>query len=591
MMRDNLAVDSRKVGLAKLLWVGVTLVVLALLLMLDISREREALQLESRVVYEFAYERTLINEVILHNFVELVENDYTDQAAITRYTRELRDHYPHIRRFLMYQRVNADTLAEHEQQMRDRGFSGYTVRPANAETELNGSVASLYYPAVFVDPLDQHGREWLGVDGYSIEANQRALIQASYYLSVFAAEPYPLEDGKIGYRLMHAVDPAFTDGSETSLIVGLVLHVDELLPPLPHLKRGISVQLYDGADNLLVRRDNPVDFGGWLLPLLTERRAITRFGQSLDLLVERQLLWSDLNWPFSLIVLIFSMVAYLISAQGYRRRREAELQMIDLNEQLRVERDQLEQRVKERTQEVVRRNSELRQQVKENRLLIQKVLEIQESERRNIARELHDEMGQALTAIRTDARLLQQMSDRDRSSMVHTAAASIDTTAQRIYGVTYGLMRALRPTALDDLGMVDALKQCIASFGLDKQGIQLHEQFGGPLNELPESISINCYRMVQEGINNCVKYAQAENLWLTVKAYEGEPGRLVIRIVDDGIGFDTQQQAKGFGLIGMRERVLALSGEFSVHSGPGEGTQIEAELPVELSDEMVDPAL
>jgi glucose-6-phosphate-specific signal transduction histidine kinase len=434
--------------------------------------------------------------------------------------------------------------------------------------------------------MNGYGRQLLGQDGYSVKANQKALIQTSHYLSVFATEPYPLEDGQMGLRLLHAVDPAFTDNSETSLIVGLVLSATELLPPLAHIERGLAISLFDGEGAELVKRDNRQSGSDWMLPVLSERRSISRFGQSSELLVEKQLFWRDMNWPVGLVVLMFSVIAFMVSAQGVRRREEAALEMLKISQQQANERDLLELRVQQRTQELVSRNSELRHQVKENRNLIQKVLEIQETERRNIARELHDEMGQALTAIRTDARLLQ-LNEPDHSSVGYAAASAIDSTALRIYGVTYGLMRALRPSALDDLGLVDALKQCVDSFNLASQGIEQHLQLSGALNELPESICIQCYRIVQEALNNCVKYAQANNLWLSVSLAQGETNQLVVRIEDDGIGFDPKTQNSGFGLIGMRERALAHEGHFEVCSTPGQGTWIQVELSIsELSTEV-----
>jgi two-component system sensor histidine kinase UhpB len=586
---------ANKLELASLLWAGITLFVIVLLLLLDISRQKQTLQLESRVLYEFAYERTLINEVILHNFVELVETDYTDIDAIQQYAREIRGHYPHLRRLQIYQRVDPDHIAEHEQQMRDRGLLDYRIHrraDAAASSESSAYSATQVYPVVFVDPLDAYGLQLLGEDGYSVAANQNALMQSSYYLNAYATEPHPLEHGKMGYRLIHALDPTYTDADEARLMVALVLSLDDLIPPAAHISKGLSVTLEDGQGGILAWRDAPEVYGGWLLPELEERSAITRFGQTLELQVRKQLLWAETSWPFGLIVLLFSVVSYLIAAQGFRRRQEAAEDMLDLTRRLEQERDQLEQRVMERTQELVSRNSELRQQVKENRQLTQKILEVQESERRNIARELHDEMGQSLTAIRTDARLLQRHTKGDTTSLVHSAAVAIDTTAQRIYSVTYALMRALRPTALDDLGLVDALHQCIDSLHLKAQGAELHLQLSGALNELPEQVCIQCYRIVQEALNNCVKYAQADNLWLSVRLESdesGEPERLVIRIEDDGVGFDPKAQTKGFGLLGMRERALALDGRFDLGSTLGQGSWIQIELPItDLSFEIAD---
>ncbi len=597
VLDDNRAMQLKKIKTMSLAWAAVTLLVLALLLLLDLGRQRQALQLESRVIYEFSYERTLINEVILHNFVELVETDYTNTDAISHFSRELREHYPHIRRLQIYQRVGSDSLQQHERQMQQQGYTDYRVYKPDITGEEDAESTgpnSLYYPISFVEPLDEHGLALLGADGYAVQANKKALMRASYYLSVFASDPYPLEDGQMGFRLMHAVDPAYTNSAEANLIICLVLSADELLPPLPHIATGVSVSLFD-HDVELVKRSHGTVSGGWLLPVLNEQRSIVRFGQTVDLKIEKQLFWRDMNWPFGLVVLMFSGITYLISLQGYRRRQDADLEMQSLNKQLRDERDQLEQRVLERTQELVSRNSELRQQVKQNRNLTQKVLEIQEVERRNIARELHDEMGQALTAIRTDARILQQISDHDHTSMVYSAASAIDSTALRIYGVTYSLMRALRPSALDDLGLVDALNQCIDSMNLDSQSITLHLDLGGALNELPEAISMHCYRLVQEGLNNCVKYSKASNLWLTVKLTSAKSEQhglaepcygsipvdyLSIRIEDDGVGFDPQQSESGFGLIGMRERALANEGRFDVTSALGQGTRLEVRLPV-----------
>ena len=470
---------------------------LVLLLLLDISGHRESLQLESSIIYEYTYERALINEVILHNFVELVETDLQNLVAIRRYAKDMREHYPHILRFQMLQRLSLSALSQFEQKMRAQGLPEFKVHAAaSAPNGLNSTDPnSVLYPIFFTEPFDAEGEQSLGLDGYSLEANRTALIQASYYLDVFASDPYPLPSGEVAYRLFHATDPGRSaDDAGLSYVVALVIRANELLPPLPHLSSGLKVTLYDAMGNELLQRADThgAEWESLFLPTIADQRTINRFGQVLEVLVEKRLRWPEMNWPFALVVVLFSLFSYFFVQQSYLRKKDAERELIRLNEKLRLERDLLEDRVQERTWELVKTNSELRRQVKENRSLTQKVLSIQEEERRNIARELHDEMGQSLTAIRTDSHLLRQLTSKDPKSLLYQAASSIDQTAQRIYGVTYGLMRALRPSALDDLGLVDAIRGCIATFHLDSLGVQLHLNISGALNELPEELNISC---------------------------------------------------------------------------------------------------
>ncbi len=578
-------------------WAAVTVFFLLLLLLLDISRHRESLQLESSVIYEYAYERALVNEVLLHNFVLLVANDPGDFPAIQRYAREMLDHYPHILRFEMYQRVASQQVPGFERHMQDvtqRSFHIRTYDESNFETPARLQ-QPFYYPLILVEPMDATGGQQMGGDSYSRLENRVAINQAGYYLDVFASVPYRLPQGRIGYRLFHALNVPVEGQEDAQYLVSLVIPVEELLPPLPHIQNGLNVTLFDPAGKELASRGGQKGLASisGVLPVIIERRSIHRFGQSWDILVQKQLSWGEVNWPIVLIVLVFSLVAYLFTLQNYIRQQRAEGKQQQLNEKLRTERDLLEERVQERTWELVQTNSELRKHVKENRSLTQKILSIQEEERRNLARELHDEMGQALTAIRTDSHLLKQHLADAPKSIYYQAALSIDNIAQRIYGVTYGMMRALRPSALDDLGLSDALRECIANTHLDNSGVKLHLSLSGALNEMPEELNISCYRLVQEALNNCVKHADAKNLWLTVTRTDAEPdtdgessndaeSRLLITIADDGAGFSSEDRSrgKGFGLIGMRERVLALEGTFELNSEPGKGTRIEVSLPV-----------
>ncbi|MCW8886449.1 MAG: histidine kinase, partial [Motiliproteus sp.] len=369
------------------------------------------------------------------------------------------------------------------------------------------------------------------------------------------------------------------------LIASLVVKANTLLPPRPHVKDRLNIVLSDGAGNQLgIRHANQV--ASWmskqLLPEIEDRKTIDRFGQSLEITITKQMFWSEVSWLTGFIVLAFSLAAFLLTYQNYSRRKDTQLEMEQLNDKLVYERDQLEQRVQERTWELVKANSDLRGQMKENRSLTQKIITIQEEERRNLARELHDEMGQSLTAIRTDAQLVKNTSAEDQQSVAFQAAESIDKIAQRIYGVTYGLMRALRPAALDDLGLADALNECVANSHLKTAGISFTHEFKGPLNELPERLNISCYRLLQEALNNCVKHSGATSVEIKV-IRDMSPDRLLVFVRDDGCGFDLAADNEGFGIIGMRERVYGLGGSFNITSEPGQGTLVHASIPVRKS--------
>ncbi|MEH6813023.1 MAG: ATP-binding protein [Motiliproteus sp.] len=577
---------NQKVTALGVLWAAVTLVFIFLLLMLDVSRHRERLQLESSVIYEYAYERALINEVLLRNFVALVENDLNDRSAIQHYASEMREHYPHISYFLLYERVDAEKVAELESKMISQGLEGFNIRLHGGDlsgAQVTGSEQSFFYPATFVEPKTVETRKLLGLDGYSIEANRMAMMKTSYYLDVFASKAYPMESGEMGYRLFHTIDPAlYGDQEDGRQIASLVVKANTLLPPRPQVQDRLDIVLTDGLGNRLAYRRSYIE-ASWmsnqLFPLIEERRSIDRFGQTLELVVRKQVFFSEVSWLTSFMVGVFSLVAFLLTYQNYRRRKEAQLELEKLNDKLVYERDLLEERVQERTWELVKTNSDLRDQVKSNRSLTQKIISIQEEERRNLARELHDEMGQSLTAIRMDARLLKGATDEKTQAVEYQAVESIDNIAQRIYGVTYGLMRALRPAALDDLGLTDALSECVANAHLKSAGIDIQTEFHGSLNEMPERVNIGCYRLLQEALNNCVKHSGATAIQLSVTREES-PDQLLISIKDNGCGFDPDNNGSGFGIIGMRERVYGLDGSFNITSAPGKGALIQASIPI-----------
>ena len=220
---------------------------------------------------------------------------------------------------------------------------------------------------------------------------------------------------------------------------------------------------------------------------------------------------------------------------------------------------------------------ECRNLLEGNRFLIHKSLAVQEEERRHLARELHDELGQCMTAIQADAELIHELS-RNRDQKVATSAEAIVSVSSRMYDVVHSMMQRLRPGVLDDLGLVAALEEEIDAWQARFPHVNCSFTSNGELMGLGERINITLYRIVQESLTNIAKHADATRVALQL-AHQQET--LTLSIEDNGCGMDTDNPGRGLGLIGMRERVEALSGSLSVQSSPGKGVIIRVRIPLD----------
>ena len=222
-----------------------------------------------------------------------------------------------------------------------------------------------------------------------------------------------------------------------------------------------------------------------------------------------------------------------------------------------------------------RRLRQLRRALDENRQLALRNLEVQEQERRNIARELHDELGQTLNAIKLDALALQAGGQADAD-----VAPRIIENADRVYRAAGDLIRHLRPPALDELGLVAALEACVERWKVSYPALDVQLSTGGHLDGLGEALNLALYRMVQEGLTNCVRHAGAGHCYVDLTRGPGSQGGILLEIRDDGRGFDPRTTPAGSGLAGMRERVELLHGKFELLSSPGHGATLRIELPI-----------
>jgi two-component system, NarL family, sensor histidine kinase UhpB len=218
----------------------------------------------------------------------------------------------------------------------------------------------------------------------------------------------------------------------------------------------------------------------------------------------------------------------------------------------------------------------------ENRRLARQYLQGQEAERKALARELHDELGQYVNAIKTDAVSIQEKV-ADGPPSIALASSAIVRHTDHLHAVVRDLIRELRPVALDDLGLRAALEHYLEHCQQRMPRVQFAVFLEGDLDGLDEPVSLAIYRSVQEGVTNVSRHAAATRLEIRIRragsAAEGSDA-VTLDISDDGRGADPGESPSGLGLIGMRERVEMLGGRLGVTTAPGLGFSIAASIPV-----------
>ncbi|WP_292757117.1 MULTISPECIES: histidine kinase [unclassified Methylophaga] len=223
-----------------------------------------------------------------------------------------------------------------------------------------------------------------------------------------------------------------------------------------------------------------------------------------------------------------------------------------------------------------------RAQLYETRLLTKHMDQVQEAERRHLARELHDELGQCLTAIKTDAVLIRNRSEETDRKIYQSAQAIIDT-ASHIYDVVHNMITRLRPSPLDDLGLMATLQESISKWQQRQPEITFNLITEGQLNGFDEATNMTVFRVVQEALTNAVRHADAENIMVKVIRDKSEfSDQLKINIRDDGKGMVVNDfhSDVDFGLLGMRERAQSLGGSFDLESQLGAGVNLTITIPL-----------
>ncbi|MDF0675338.1 MAG: PAS domain S-box protein [Nitrospira sp.] len=239
---------------------------------------------------------------------------------------------------------------------------------------------------------------------------------------------------------------------------------------------------------------------------------------------------------------------------------------------LRQAHEALEMRVQERTAELSAANHSLR-------ILSSRLMQVQEEERSRLARDLHDEVGQLLTALKIDLQDIRHgEAEKARFGSLTDSLELVD----RLLTQVRTLALDLRPSLLDDLGLVSALRW-YANRQAARNGWTLSLLVEGMGGRVPVPIEVTCFRVAQEALTNVAKYARAKMIDLALRRQDGE---VMLIIQDDGVGFDVpsaRRRAQGgesVGLLGMEERVRLAGGSLVISSAPGDGTRLELCFPL-----------
>lgn len=220
-----------------------------------------------------------------------------------------------------------------------------------------------------------------------------------------------------------------------------------------------------------------------------------------------------------------------------------------------------------------------------------RMIALQEEERRGVARELHDEVGALLTAVRSRVGTLEQELREGNGEAARELAAEAGRLAGESLDRLRGLLESLRaPMLLEDLGLVAAIESDVER-RCEAEGLDFDVRAGDELSPLlsqlrPEAASA-CFRVVQEALTNVIRHAEATRVDVT---FERQEEWLLVTVEDDGHGFELNTDGDGardqasLGVLGMHERAQAVGGELSIESRPGEGTAVRLSVPLAPDD-------
>ena len=494
----------------------------------------------------------------------------------------MRDAYPHIYMFEALVSIDPSNKAQHEERMANMGYQSYKISSYVSKKKpmplAHKFRHTLSYPIVFIDPSLDAVKGILGFDMMSVASMRDTILASTASGKPAASIPFKLREGGTGYALIKVLDMVdrqsvmeqrYVHGGGLAAL--LIIKTDTILAPVADIIPAATVQLLYGKERTLAA--DKILPNTTALPLveietLILERDLDALGQSFTVSISTPAgLYADqilqLTLIFLLIVIAYALVYRALVAK-YRLRLQRDAGVIKLSEQ----HDNLEVMVHERT-------TELQRQVVQNTQLAQQLIRVQEDQVHHIARELHDEFGQTLTAIKINAHILENAKSIE---LVGRYAKDITNQADGLYMTMRDMIQRLRPESLDMFGLKVAIEQCLLAFHLDEQNIELELRIDDSVNDVEEIYSIASYRIVQELANNAIKYAKLTKLKVSLEVINQH---IHIVVEDNGIGFDPLEHKLGFGLSGVDERVRSLGGTVDISTVVGEGVKIDVSIPLE----------
>jgi two-component system, NarL family, sensor histidine kinase UhpB len=219
---------------------------------------------------------------------------------------------------------------------------------------------------------------------------------------------------------------------------------------------------------------------------------------------------------------------------------------------------------------------ELEKSQRENRSLTQHSLAIQEEERQRLSQELHDELGQSLTAIKVMA-----ITAAHKQADTTKITRSISEICDHLMAVVRSMMQQLHPLVLSELGLKAALEEMVNHWSERNPNLNLSIDCCDEVDKLDKTITIHVFRVIQECLTNVIRHARAHQVRIDLERLERQPSILHLKVQDDGQGCDLKSITHGFGLRGMQERIKSLDGELIITSAPNAGMTITARIPLQ----------